>query len=836
MPFVPDRPRGRFVPDDVSAGDVARGAINMRAAPIVGPAETLLQLGTGSVAMPLAGLAGIGAAATNAIGLTDTPAADVVNKVAGGLTYQPRTQAGQAVSRVVSWPFEKLAQGADWAGQKVSDATGSPAAGAATNAAIQVLPAVALGRTMPKRAATKPAAAAASPEAVARSYVASNTSLDWNALGESVRQRITEIARDSRALENLDPVALERQVKLESLKVPVPATRGMLTRDPVQLRNEGSVSATAAGQPIRDIHLRSNQAILDNLEALKGRVRSAAETPEQVGLSIQDKALRPKLKLQEQEVSRLYKLADESGETAQAVDISPILDLIERSPDNTHYGWAESWLRKTTNPKPVIEGGKAPPIEKMPGRNMRTPDATQDSILQYLAKHRRGLDMDEALLQGIDPADTKLSAAHAGINRAFRKGGMTFDEASELLSEAGYNVRNSAGQYDPNVLLDQISAELGGRKAYSDRNTRVLREMDYERAVTTRDLQQMAEKARKVDPDAVEAVLESQASDAVVLERLQEIVGAKAGAAPELSIRALEDLRQAAVARAKDGGTAGHYAGQLIREIDRVTEGGGGDLYKAARAARKSQAMEFEEQGAVARLVENKSRTDRATPVEDTWRRTVLGGSIDDLRKVKRSMLTGGSAETRAAGKQAWRDLQGQTIQHIINEATKSVTRYQDGSPNVTPAAMERAIRSIGEDKLSEIFSAPTVGRIGDVMEATRIVKTEPPPGFKGSPTFANELAFNALDKVPVIGRTAGSVLRGGKKLYDMGAAERDVAAAENTPIAEALEQAARGRKSMTRAEWAQALADAMRENARKESAAAAAAAPLDWRNQENRK
>jgi hypothetical protein len=99
--------------------------------------EPALVLGTSMLATPIAGLAGLGSMATNAAGLTNVDPADVISRLQQSLTYQPRTKAGQIGTNVVSYPFEKLAQGADWAGQQASDATGSPAIGAAVNTAIQ---------------------------------------------------------------------------------------------------------------------------------------------------------------------------------------------------------------------------------------------------------------------------------------------------------------------------------------------------------------------------------------------------------------------------------------------------------------------------------------------------------------------------------------------------------------------------------------------------------------------------------------------------------------------------------------------------------------------------
>lgn len=118
--------------------------------------EPLMSLGSSALAMPVAGIAGLGAMGTKALGLTETDPADVVRRVQGALTYQPRTLAGEKVTGAISYPFEKLAQGADWAGQKTLDATGSPVAATAVNTAIQSIPALLTRRGGSRPATVKP--------------------------------------------------------------------------------------------------------------------------------------------------------------------------------------------------------------------------------------------------------------------------------------------------------------------------------------------------------------------------------------------------------------------------------------------------------------------------------------------------------------------------------------------------------------------------------------------------------------------------------------------------------------------------------------------------------
>lgn len=604
-----------------------------------GVLDTAASIGSQIVGQPLAGGAGIVRGATNLVeqglGLPQgRPAADVVGDWSKALTYQPQSDVGKRTAAMIAKPVGYVVGKADQAGEAVSNATGSPLAGTAVTTALQGLPIVAApevrgafssvaraamgrGTIAAPAAAAATAAPAATPATVAAAAAkakgyAGSIGLDWDALADGLKAKLTGIAQSAGALENLDPAAVAREAKLQSLPVPVPATAGQLARDPVALRNEGNIAATASGQPIRDVHLAANKALLDNLDVLKGKVTGTGETaatattPEQVGASVQG-AARGKLELAKAQVKSLYKAADEAGETAVKVDTQPILDMIEKTPDQSHYGYAKAWLKGNT--------------------------------------------------------DGPLSGT---------------------------------------------------------------------------------------------------------------------------SIRDLEDLRKAAVAKAMNGGEDGFYAGKLIDAIDTATEGGGGELYAKARAARKAQALEFQDQGAVADLVDNASRTDRTTALENTTK-TITSGSLEDVRNIKRTLLTGGDDTTRTAGRQAWRDVRAQVIQQIKDDATKSVAPNADGSANLTPSALKGAIDRLGPQKLDEIFGPGTTRQIYSVLDAAQTVKTVPSiaPGV-GSSTLQNVLTFleKGISKVPVVGPVS---IGGVKQLYAAGTAGAKAEAATVTPLNEAL-------------------------------------------------
>lgn len=153
MPFVPDTTaaaptRPRFVPD---AAQAAPTQPSVGKQVLQGGGEALLQIGSSSIAAPLSGIAGlVGSALPGPQG----QGANWTEGVQNALTYQPRTSAGQSTANVLAYPFEKLQQGSDFAGQKALDITGSPAVATAVNTALQAAPAI-----LTRKTGVKPAGA-----------------------------------------------------------------------------------------------------------------------------------------------------------------------------------------------------------------------------------------------------------------------------------------------------------------------------------------------------------------------------------------------------------------------------------------------------------------------------------------------------------------------------------------------------------------------------------------------------------------------------------------------------------------------------------------------------
>lgn len=157
--------------------------------------------------------------------------------------------------------------------------------------------------------------------------------------------------------------------------------------------------------------------------------------------------------------------------------------------------------------------------------------------------------------------------------------------------------------------------------------------------------------------------------------------------------------------------------------IDRHVEPYQGTLYKAARLERKKMAEHWENRKIITDLTSNKKGTeDRTVALEDIQKRIIHDGSLDDLRFARRALLTAGEE-----GKQAWKDIQGQTLQEIKDVATAGVAPDAQGNQMISPAALNKAINKLDkEGKLEYIFGPQGAEKLRAVNELSKTLFTVP--------------------------------------------------------------------------------------------------------------
>jgi hypothetical protein len=266
---------------------------------------------------------------------------------------------------------------------------------------------------------------------------------------------------------------------------------------------------------------------------------------------------------------------------------------------------------------------------------------------------------------------------------------------------------------------------------------------------------------------------------------IDEATGLPVASRP-LTIGEMEDIRKLANKLSKPGDPSSFFMGDLKRIIDRSTENAGGDVYRAARRARLAHAMEFEEPRAIAQLLDSRSRTDRRVALEDVWNKTVVGGSVADLERVRSTLLDAPDRRVRDAGRKAWRDIAGNTVEYIKDEATKSVALDSSGNIVVSPAALKRALDRVGDKKLDVLLGKSSADQLRQVAGVAYDVKTMP-PNKAGSTTVSNFMSMmdgidKHIGKVPLIGSTARGAIQVVRELGKSGARLKMTEEALNFP------------------------------------------------------
>lgn len=201
----------------------------------------------------------------------------------------------------------------------------------------------------------------------------------------------------------------------------------------------------------------------------------------------------------------------------------------------------------------------------------------------------------------------------------------------------------------------------------------------------------------------------------------------------QITVRALEDIYQQ-IGKVKNSASAG----ELKAIITDMGEGAGGELYQAARQARKQLAREFEDVSRVDKLLGTKAGyVDRRVALDDVFKHVVLDGSLEEMRTVT-SLLKKGGPE----GQQAYAELQGQTLQHMKDLLTKG------------DAMSFRSLNTLvnqldSEEKLAYMFGKSGRNQILDLRDAIKDVIVKEP----GAVNYSN---------------TSGAVLRGLEALQSL--------------------------------------------------------------------
>jgi hypothetical protein len=208
----------------------------------------------------------------------------------------------------------------------------------------------------------------------------------------------------------------------------------------------------------------------------------------------------------------------------------------------------------------------------------------------------------------------------------------------------------------------------------------------------------------------------------------------------QVTVDDLEELYKSAGQLGEPGKPSGLFMKQVKNVINDVTEGAGGDLYRAARTQRKELANEFENTYRVAKLLGTKGGyTDRAVALDDVFSHVVLDGSLEEMRTVTKLLKKGGSE-----GQQAYAELQGQTVQYLKDQLTKNA------SGELSFAKLKSAIDTLDrEDKLTYMFGKKGRENLIDLRDTVQDALVKP----QGAVNYSNtgSVIMRGLDQLVAI-------------------------------------------------------------------------------------
>lgn len=218
------------------------------------------------------------------------------------------------------------------------------------------------------------------------------------------------------------------------------------------------------------------------------------------------------------------------------------------------------------------------------------------------------------------------------------------------------------------------------------------------------------------------------------------------------TLKQAEELRKAVnkFAKSTDPNDM-RVAAEIKKVIDQITEGAGGDKYLAARKARQRHAQLFEDNAIVSDLLTNRRNTaDRRVALEDVFRRTILNGDRESIGMLRRTLdvsdqRAGLRPGTDGPGAQAWRELQGATLRHLLEESTKGVATDVAGNPIFSAAKLNNAVRSLDQGgRLDFVLGKQRAQLVRDLNEVAKVVLTSPPGAVNSSNTASVLLAAMA--------------------------------------------------------------------------------------------
>jgi hypothetical protein len=345
---------------------------------------------------------------------------------------------------------------------------------------------------------------------------------------------------------------------------------------------------------------------------------------------------------------------------------------------------------------------------------------------------------------------TKGAATRDAQQLAFEKEQIKSDLGGPLRQRAEENNLQALQNFD--ALVDMTDAQLMDLSSTGGAVVKSLTEGLTAAKNRTRAAYKAAEKAGELENNVtltsvVDYINENipEGDLAPVLKAAQQKAIAIGAAAPDadgrlvaqpITLRQAESLRQT-FQRAGFEGADQFHGGSLRRVFDAETDGMGGDLYKKARQTRIDQARKFENRAIVARLIKNrKGMEDPQVAADQVFRKSILNSSPEEITFLKRVLVTSGKD-----GQQAWKELQGATVRHLRDEATKGMGMDSQDRPMISPAKLHQSVQALDANgRLDAILGKKNAQTVRNLDDVVRYVTTVPPGTLVNSSGTAGTL------------------------------------------------------------------------------------------------
>ena len=309
------------------------------------------------------------------------------------------------------------------------------------------------------------------------------------------------------------------------------------------------------------------------------------------------------------------------------------------------------------------------------------------------------------------------------ITRAEQNNLAIMQRFDELLDETGADV---AKQRDialtGNKLIDALASGYAGAKAKTS--------AAYKKAEAAGELQaptsitNVADYLNQNIPEANLAPILKLAKDkGVSLGIFKELDDGTLEAQPS-TLADVEILRKSINKSIGIDPTNRNFGRELKDAIDLSTEGLGGEAYKQARTLRKQQAIKYEGRAIVANLLTKvRGRDDPKVEASQAFQKSVLGATPEEITFLRRVLFTSGKD-----GQQAFRELQGATIDYLRREGVKGGRTDSQGLEVIDTGAVRRATESLDANgRLEIMLGKKGAQNIRDVNEVLSYINTVPP-------------------------------------------------------------------------------------------------------------